>query len=727
MFRRSKTDGNITFLNHAVDPGAEGGGNTGGAESGGAGFGGAESPTRGRWGSPGGGAGGAGARGTAEGNGVGGAGGTGIRGTDTRGATGGTGAGGTGGAGAGGANTRGATGGTGVGGASWQESLSPQQLREWAVRWGIPDGGAGGAGTGGVVTTEAGGSGGVTTQQQPSPVRHLLSLSPTVIEFPVAGTTPPLLFLSPDQSQPKLLPHSPLPAPAPYTAVTESLSETREHASRLVTPVRTRRAARPRPPPVPITQIMALRPSSVPQRVVLPSPPVSSLPHVPDSESNLVRTVSPTITHLLATAVTDPAFSSPAASGLSAELVDFAALCRLDYIASLVFDSACPPSVRGELALGCDVLEDRQFELDFLVAAAPHLASTLICPKGDPDALDIPTLRSYADAITVPYSSQWQIAMDAEMASWKLTGTYVNALPPPGSNIVDGMCIFKVRQPPSSPPAFKARYIARCFSQREGVNFFHTFSPTLKMTTLRALLRVVAWRDYQLHSLKFSTAFLQGSLYKEIWLRRPRGLTGSFPEDTSLSPFYVPVYIHNLVFATADTEALALVKAELQERHTCTDLGELRSYLGLQITRDRAQCSITLTQSHMVQQVLQRLGFQLSSPQPIPLLQATRSQPHLRISPHRKEHWTAAQRVLCYLYGTSGMGLVLGGRGPVVLTDHSDASWDDNQTTHRSTQGYSFSLGTGSVSWRSTRSSSVLSSNCEAEIYPGDMAAQELH
>ncbi|CAI7778312.1 unnamed protein product [Closterium sp. NIES-54] len=685
----------VAVVPDAVDPGAEGGGNTGGAESGGAGFGGAESPTRGRqlrawavqWGSPGGGAGGAGARGTAEGNGVGGAGGTGIRGTgaggtDTRGATGGTGAGGTGGAGAGGANTRGATGGTGVGGASRQESLSPQQLREWAVRWGIPDGGAGGAGTGGVVTTEAGGSGGVTTQQQPSPVRHLLSLSPTVIEFPVAGTTPPLLFLSPDQSQPKLLPHSPLPAPAPYTAVTESLSETREHASRLVTPVRTRRAARPRPPPVPITQIMALRPSSVPQRVVLPSPPVSSLPHVPDSESNLVRTVSPTITHLLATAVTDPAFSSPAASGLSAELVDFAALCRLDYIASLVFDSACPPSVRGELALGCDVLEDRQFELDFLVAAAPHLASTLICPKGDPDALDIPTLRSYADAITVPYSSQWQIAMDAEMASWKLTGTYVNALPPPGSNIVDGMCIFKVRQPPSSPPAFKARYIARCFSQREGVNFFHTFSPTLKMTTLRALLRVVAWRDYQLHSLKFSTAFLQ---------------------DTSLSPFYVPVYIHNLVFATADTEALALVKAELQERHTCTDLGP--SALRLPTLLATAHSSPT--------------GHSLSAPPSDKSVEPS--------GLHRKEHWTAAQRVLCYLYGTSGMGLVLGGRGPVVLTDHSDASWDDNQTTHRSTQGYSFSLGTGSVSWRSTRSSSVLSSNCEAEIYPGDMAAQELH
>ncbi|CAI7881494.1 unnamed protein product, partial [Closterium sp. NIES-53] len=76
--------------------------------------------------------------------------------------------------------------------------------------------------------------------------------------------------------------------------------------------------------------------------------------------------------------------------------------------------------------------------------------------------------------------------------------------------------------------------------------------------------------------------------------------------------------------------------------------------------------------------------------------------------------------------GTSGMGLVLGGRAQVVLTGHADASWVDDLATQRSSQGYTFSLGSGYVSWRSTRSSSVLSSSCEAEIYAGAMAAQEL-
>ncbi|CAI7846994.1 unnamed protein product [Closterium sp. NIES-54] len=96
------------------------------------------------------------------------------------------------------------------------------------------------------------------------------------------------------------------------------------------------------------------------------------------------------------------------------------------------------------------------------------------------------------------------------------------------------------------------------------------------------------------------------------------------------------------------------------------------------------------------------------------------------VRPHRKVHWDAAKRVLRYLCSTSGMGLVIGGRGPVVLTGHADASWVDDSATQRSSQGYTFSLGSGLVSWWSTCSSSVLSSSCEAEIYARAMAAQEL-
>ncbi|CAI7830789.1 unnamed protein product, partial [Closterium sp. NIES-54] len=233
---------------------------------------------------------------------------------------------------------------------------------------------------------------------------------------------------------------SPLPVPSPYTGPTGGLTERRGPASRPASPVHTtstsRRAPRPRPPAVPGTHQMALRPSTAPLRVPLPSPPESSLPFLADPPSDALRAASPTVTRLLSTVVTDPSFESAAASALVAELVDFAACCR-DYAAGLVAESASvfPPSVGGECALSTDVLEDRQEEFQCFAAALPHLVSMLIAPEGDPDAPDIPTPRSYVEAIEGPYSSQWQSAMEAEMASWKSTGTYVDEVPRPGANI----------------------------------------------------------------------------------------------------------------------------------------------------------------------------------------------------------------------------------------------------------------------------------------------------
>ncbi|CAI7848425.1 unnamed protein product [Closterium sp. NIES-54] len=293
---------------------------------------------------------------------------------------------------------------------------------------------------------------------------------------PSPGPAPPLERPQPVESQSQLQPVSPLPAPSPYAGPTGGLAERREPASRPASPVCTtrtsRRAPRPRPPAVPGTHQMTLRPSTAPLRVSLPSPPASSLPVLADPASDSLRAASPTIACLLSTVVTDPSFESTAASALVAEPVDFAARCRLDYAASLVAESAsaCPPSVGGECALSTDVLEDRQEEFHCFAAALPHLVSTLIALEGDPDAPDIPTPRSYAEAIEGPYSSQWQSAMDAEMASWKSTGTYVDEVPPPGANIVSGMWIFRVKRPPGSPPVFKARYVARGFSQRQGVD-----------------------------------------------------------------------------------------------------------------------------------------------------------------------------------------------------------------------------------------------------------------
>ncbi|CAI7880455.1 unnamed protein product [Closterium sp. NIES-54] len=285
---------------------------------------------------------------------------------------------GAGAAGPKGARTRGA-GAAGAGGAVGVGAVGAGAVATGGAAGAGAAGGTGAGGAAGVVAGDPGAEDtgavsavfGVAAQPLLQQVRGLL---------PSTGPTPPLLSPPPVLSQSRLQPASPLPGPSPYSGPTRSLTERREPKScpaspesRLASPesllespvcgVRTGHRVPRQRPPLPGTHSMTLRPSTAPQRVPLLSPPTSSLPFCLDSKSDSLRAASPTVTRFLATAVTNPSFESTTASALFAELVDFAAACRLDYAASLVAESesasVCPPSVGGECALGMDVLEDR--------------------------------------------------------------------------------------------------------------------------------------------------------------------------------------------------------------------------------------------------------------------------------------------------------------------------------------------------------------------------------
>ncbi|CAI7892552.1 unnamed protein product [Closterium sp. NIES-53] len=137
------------------------------------------------------------------------------------------------------------------------------------------------------------------------------------------------------------------------------------------------------------------------------------------------------------------------------------------------------------------------------------------------------------------------------MASLRSTCTYVNAVPPPRANVFNGMWIFKVKRPPGSPTVIKARYVARGLSQLYGLHQ----APR-------------EWHD-TLHTTLAALGFRPTSADPSLFVR------------SGPTPFFVLVYVNDLIFDTADRAALAEVNSELHKRHTCTDLEELHRYLGL--------------------------------------------------------------------------------------------------------------------------------------------------
>jgi len=205
----------------------------------------------------------------------------------------------------------------------------------------------------------------------------------------------------------------------------------------------------------------------------------------------------------------------------------------------------------------------------------------------------------------------------------------------------------------------------------------------------------------------------------------------------------------------------------------------------MELTRDRAARTISLSQSFYINSVLKRFDMLGASPMPTPIdvdhglvpavngldpehapkkakkvkspADKTKSPPPPRPFPelvgslmyammctrpdlayavsvlsrfvgpgrHAESHWRAALRVLRYLGGNSDYALTLGGLSASSLQGFSDSSWADVLPDRRSTQGYAFSFGSGLISWRCTRSSSIALSSAEAELYAATLAAQE--
>ncbi|CAI7805770.1 unnamed protein product [Closterium sp. NIES-53] len=225
--------------------------------------------------------------------------------------------------------------------------------------------------------------------------------------------------------------------------------------------------------------------------------------------------------------------------------------------------------------------------------------------------------------------------------------------------------------------------------------------------------------------------------------------------------FFILVYEDDMILLADSKADMEHMNQQLHQRLGCNDLGDLTHYLGMAITRDRPARTINLSLFHYIGEILEKFEMAQASPVATPLpfghqlapptspsssshpyaelvgslmyaMMCTRPDlaypinvlaPFVGTGRHIEVHWKAAKRVLHYLRGTKDHALILGGSSPPLLSGFSDSSWAESQPDRRSSQGYGFTLGSGLVSWRSTRSSSVSLSSCEPELYAGTMAA----
>jgi len=137
--------------------------------------------------------------------------------------------------------------------------------------------------------------------------------------------------------------------------------------------------------------------------------------------------------------------------------------------------------------------------------------------------------KTYQEAIQSPHSKQWEQAVKFEYAQLQKLGVFevVDGLPNGRKAIGSCIVFHEKRDGHGNLVKFKARIVAKGFSQIPGEDFTDTFSSVAKFSTLRIFLSYIAYLDWHLHHIDVVAAYLHGPLDEDIYMTIPDGVENS--------------------------------------------------------------------------------------------------------------------------------------------------------------------------------------------------------
>ncbi|CAB4035581.1 Retrovirus-related Pol poly from transposon TNT 1-94, partial [Paramuricea clavata] len=131
--------------------------------------------------------------------------------------------------------------------------------------------------------------------------------------------------------------------------------------------------------------------------------------------------------------------------------------------------------------------------------------------------------ETYQEAIESPHAELWKAAMREEMNSLNENNTFTLTALPEGRQTVGGRWVYTIKESPSMAKRYKARYVAKGYSQIKDIDYHETFAPTANLTTIRALMQIAAKQDLILHQMDVKTAYLNAPIDCEIYIEQAEG------------------------------------------------------------------------------------------------------------------------------------------------------------------------------------------------------------
>ena len=250
------------------------------------------------------------------------------------------------------------------------------------------------------------------------------------------------------------------------------------------------------------------------------------------------------------------------------------------------------------------------------------------------------------------FRHEWRKATEKELSQLASFKLWRPEDLPTGKNLVSSRWVFDLKKNQQGKVTkFKARLVAWGFSQKKGIDYIKMFALTTKYNSLRMLLAIAATEDLEIHQGDIESTYLAADLDKEIFMEPPEGvetkgkvcrvlrglyrlkqsaqlwnrrltsflLKRSFRQlstDFSIltkgnmkEGLMILIYVDNLLFISPHMEQINWVKKLLASEFRIKDLGEAKTILNMQVTRDRKKRQLTLSQPRYTRKVLERFGM----------------------------------------------------------------------------------------------------------------------
>uniref|UniRef100_A0A2N9HIK6 Uncharacterized protein n=1 Tax=Fagus sylvatica TaxID=28930 RepID=A0A2N9HIK6_FAGSY len=390
--------------------------------------------------------------------------------------------------------------------------------------------------------------------------------------------------------------------------------------------------------------------------------------------------------------------------------------------------------------------------------------------------------NTYSEAMASRDAAFWREAVNDEMDSILSNNTWVLVDLPPSSNTIGCKWVFRRKyRTDGTIQTFKARLVAKGFRQREGIDYFDTYAPVARITSIRVLIALASIYKLVVHQMDVKTAFLNGDLDEEVYMDQPEGfvlpgnekkvyklvkslyglkqapkqwhekfdtviLANGFKHNgadkcvyskfTSEYGVIVCLYVDDMLIFGTNMLGVCETKKYLASVFKMKDLNEADTILGIKVKRHSE--GYALCQNHYIEKLVENTGraiaqleFASAIGSMMYAMHCTR--PDIAFAVNRlsrytsnpsAEHWKAIARVLGYLKKTKDLGLYYSGY-PAVLEGYSDANWVTSVGDNKSTSGWIFTLGGGAISWASKKQSCISHSTMESEFIALASAGKE--